>query len=422
MLDISLIRREPERVVAAIRKRGMEIDLQGVLQLDEQRRALIAEGEALKAERNRVNKDIPRLKKEGADIASLLEEMKASGERVKAIDEELRCVDERLHQLLAALPNMPAEDVPAGGKEQNVVKRVYGEKPAFAFTPKNHVDLCTSLQLIDYERGVKMAGSGFWLYTGMGAQIEWALLSYFIAQHTKDGFRFMLPPHILSYESGYAAGQFPKFEEDIFRLAGEGFRFMLPTSETALVNLYRDEIVEEADLPQRLFAYSPCYRSEAGTYRASERGMVRGHQFNKVEMFAFCAPEDSAAIHRQLIDKACSLLEGLELHYRLSQLAAGDCSASMATTWDAEVWMPSMNEYKEVSSISNAHDYQARRGGMRLRRADKRLEYMHTLNGSGLATSRILPAIVEQHQQADGSVTVPKALRPFLGVDRITPP
>ncbi len=279
---------------------------------------------------------------------------------------------------MVALPNLPAEDVAAGGKENNQVVRVYGEKPVFDWEPKNHVDLCTDLGLIDYERGVKMGGNGFWLYTGVGARLEWALLNYFITEHLKDGYTFMLPPHLLTYECGLTAGQFPKFEDDVYRLTEEGFRFLLPTAETALINLYRGDILSEDELPKRLFAYTPCYRREAGAYRASERGMIRGHQFNKVEMFGYTRPDDSDKMLRERIDKACRLVEGLGLHYRLSKLAAGDCSASMATTYDIELWIPSMNEYKECSSVSNARDYQARRGNIRFRRNEtKKLEFVH---------------------------------------------
>ncbi len=424
MLDIARIRKEPETVCAALAKRGAQVDFAPLLKDDQLRRDLIARSEAIKAERNRINKDIPRLKKEGGDVSGLLEQMKKSGEEVKSLDDELRAVDARMQEFLVGLPNIPADDVQPGGKENNQVVSSWGSKPDFAdFTPKNHVDLCTSLKLIDYERGVKMAGSGFWLYTGLGARLEWAMLNYFIQEHIKDGYTFMLPPHLLIYESGYTAGQFPKFEEDVFRLQEEGgMRFLLPTAETALINLYRDEILEEADLPRRLFAYTPCYRREAGAYRASERGMIRGHQFNKIEMFGFTRPEDSAAMLGELIGKASRLVEGLGLHYQLTKLAAGDCSASMATTYDIEVWMPSMNEYKEISSVSNAHDYQARRGSIRYRRAeDKKIDFVHTLNGSGMATSRLLPAIVEQYQQADGSVIVPKVLRDMVGADILTP-
>lgn len=420
MLDINLIRKDPEFVKAALAKREYEVDFTELLQWDARRKEIIAEGETLKAERNRINKEIPRLKKEGADVSAVMAQMKESGEKVKSLDEELRQVEAKIEEFVAALPNLPADDVVAGGKENNQVVKVFGEKPVFNFEAKNHVDLCTSLGLIDYERGVKLAGNGYWLYTDLGAQLEWALLNYFITTHIKDGYTFMLPPHILTYECGYTAGQFPKFKEDVYRVStgDDSFHFLLPTAETALINLYRGEILEEKDLPKRMFAYTPCYRSEAGTYRASERGMIRGHQFNKVEMFGYTRPEDSDAMLKELIGKACALVEGLGLHYRLSKLAAGDCSASMATTYDIELWIPSMNEYKECSSVSNAHEYQARRGNIRFRRADsKKTEYLHTLNGSGLATSRVIPAIVEQYQQADGSVVVPEVLRPFLGVD-----
>ena len=420
MLDINLIRKDPEFVKAALAKREYEVDFTELLQWDARRKEIIAEGEALKAERNRINKEIPRLKKEGADVSAVMAQMKESSEKVKSLDEELRQVEAKIEEFVAALPNLPADDVVAGGKENNQVVKVFGEKPVFNFEAKNHVDLCTSLGLINYERGVKLAGNGYWLYTDLGAQLEWALLNYFITTHIKDGYTFMLPPHILTYECGYTAGQFPKFKEDVYRVStgDDSFHFLLPTAETALINLYRGEILEEKDLPKRMFAYTPCYRSEAGTYRASERGMIRGHQFNKVEMFGYTRPEDSDAMLKELIGKACALVEGLGLHYRLSKLAAGDCSASMATTYDIELWIPSMNEYKECSSVSNAHEYQARRGNIRFRRADsKKTEYLHTLNGSGLATSRVIPAIVEQYQQADGSVVVPEVLRPFLGVD-----
>ena len=418
MLDINLIRKDPEFVKAALAKREYEVDFTELLQWDARRKEIIAEGEALKAERNRINKEIPRLKKEGADVSAVMAQMKESGEKVKSLDEELRQVEAKIEEFVAALPNLPADDVVAGGKENNQVVKVFGEKPVFNFEAKNHVDLCTSLGLIDYERGVKLAGNGYWLYTDLGAQLEWALLNYFITTHIKDGYTFMLPPHILTYECGYTAGQFPKFKEDVYRVStgDDSFHFLLPTAETALINLYRGEILEEKDLPKRMFAYTPCYRSEAGTYRASERGMIRGHQFNKVEMFGYTKPEDSDAMLKELIRKACALVEGLGLHFHLSKLAAGDCSASMATTYDVELWLPSMNEYKECSSVSNARDYQARRGNIRFRRADtKKIEYVHTLNGSGLATSRLIPAIVEQYQQEDGSVVIPEVLRPYMG-------
>ena len=418
MLDIQKIRKNPDEVAAALKKREYDVDFSEFLSLDEKRREIIAEGEKLKAERNTVSREIPKIKREGGDASELLAKMKTVSDTIKKLDDELKSVETKINDFISVLPNLPDPDVAAGGKENNEVISVYGDKPEFDFKFQDHVDLATSLNLIDYERGVKLGGSGFWIYTGAGAKLEWALLNYFITEHIKDGYEFMLPPHMLNYECGYTAGQFPKFGEDVFKL--ENGNFMLPTSETALVNLYRDEILAESDLPKRLFSYTPCYRREAGSYRAEERGMIRGHQFNKVEMFAFTKPEDSDALHKELIKKACNLVEGLGLHYRLSKLAAGDVSASMATTYDIEVYLPSMGIYKEVSSISNARDYQARRGMMRFKReGEKKTEYIHTLNGSGLATSRVLPAILEQFQNEDGSVSVPEPLQAFMGTDKI---
>ncbi|MGI6238103.1 MAG: serine--tRNA ligase [Christensenellales bacterium] len=422
MLDLNLIRANPDAVASALKKRAFDADFTLLLDWDARRRALIMENEALKAERNRMSKEVPVLKKQGLDATDALASLKTLADRIKELDEAQNALEQRIHAYLLNLPNIPADDVPAGGKEANEVVRTYGKKPSFNFEIKNHVDLCVGLKLIDYERGVKMGGNGFWLYTGIGAQLEWALLNFFIAEHIKDGYTFMLPPHMLTYECGLTAGQFPKFEDDVYRVGEDGALFMLPTSETALINLHRGEILSESELPKRLFSYTPCYRREAGSYRASERGMIRGHQFNKVEMFAYARPEESGAMLQELIGKACKLVEKLGLHYQLTKLAAGDCSASMATTYDIELWIPSMNEYKECSSVSNAHEYQARRGNIRFRRADtKKIEYVHTLNGSGLATSRLIPAIVEQYQQADGSVIVPEALRPYCGTEVISP-
>ncbi len=419
MIDIKLIRETPDVIRDGLRKREADPTLvDQILEIDVKRREKIAAVDTLKNERNVTSKQIGVLRKEGKDTTEIQAAMRSLGDRIAELDKEAAALDEQQRAILLSLPNMPAPGVVAGGKEANAVMFVAGDgkPPVFDFEPQNHVDLCTKLGLIDYERGVRMGGNGFWLYRGFGARLEWALLNYFIQEHLKDGFEFILPPHLLTYECGLTAGQFPKFEEDVYRLQEENFRFLLPTAETALVNLYRGEILDEKDLPKKMFAYTPCYRREAGTYRASERGMIRGHQFNKVEMFAYTTPEQSEEMHQLLIRKACRLVEGLGLHYRLSKLAAGDCSASMATTWDVELWIPSMNEYKECSSVSNAMDYQARRGNMRFRRTgEKKTEFMHTLNGSGLATSRLIPAIVEQFQRADGSIGIPEVLQPFLG-------
>ncbi|MDD2579166.1 MAG: serine--tRNA ligase, partial [Eubacteriales bacterium] len=306
--------------------------------------------------------------------------------------------------------------------------RVVGRKPEFSAAPRHHVDLVESLGLIDYTRGAKLGGSGFWVYTGDGARLEWALLNFFISEHLKDGYEMMLPPHILNYQCGYTAGQFPKFKDDVFQLrkddSDEFSHFILPTAETALVNLHRDEVLDAATLPRRYFAYTPCYRKEAGSYRAEERGMIRGHQFNKIEMFQYTLPDQSDAALEELVGKAASLVEKLGLHFQVSKLAAADCAASMMKTYDIEVWIPSMNDYKEVSSASNAGDYQARRGQIKYRSPETgKLEFVHTLNASGLATSRIFPAMLEQLQQPDGSVLIPDVLRPWMdGRDRLGPP
>lgn len=423
MIDINVIRNDKAAVKAALEKRGYDADLDGILKLDEERRAVIGRTEALKAEKNKVSADVPGLKKAGENVEPVFARMRELGNEISANDEKLKAVEEKLRHELLCLPNMPDPDVVAGGKENNEIVKVFGKKPEFDFSIKNHVELCEGLKLIDYERGVKLAGNGSWLYTDRGAIIEWALLNYFIKTHLKDGYKFILPPHMLNYECGLGAGQFPKFEDDVYRIEtaddAASRRFMLPTAETALVNIYRGEILASDELPQKLFAYTPCYRKEAGSYRAEERGMIRGHQFDKVEMVQVTKPEQSKAAFEELVGKACALVEGLGLHYRLSKLAAGDCSASMARTYDIEVWIPSMGIYKEVSSVSNANDYQARRNMTRYRAADGSIGYVHTLNGSGLATSRILPAIVEQFQQKDGSVKVPKVLQEFVGAEVI---
>ncbi|MBE6562824.1 MAG: serine--tRNA ligase [Ruminococcaceae bacterium] len=427
MIDIKLIKENPEDVVARLAAKGKdaENEIKRILELDEERRSLIAETENKKAEQNKQTKLVPQLKKEGKDVTPIFAKMKELGAEVKAGEAKLAEVEAEYNELMLGLPNLPDRDLAPGGKENNEPIRYYGEPHVFDFTPKNHVDLCTSCGLIDYERGVKLSGNGFWIYKGLGARLEWALLNYFIDTHLGDGYELVLVPHMLGYECGLTAGQFPKFKDEVYWLdtaEDERRRFMLPTAETALVSLHRDEILTEADLPKKYISYTPCFRREAGSYRADERGMVRGHQFNKVEMVQYTKPEDSDAAFEELVGKAEALVKGLGFHFRTVKLAAADCSASMARTYDIEIHIPSMDGYKEVSSVSNARDYQARRGMMRFRRNEGgKPEFLHTLNGSGLATSRILPAIVEQNQNADGSVTVPEVLRKYIGVDVIKP-
>ena len=425
MLDIRYIKEKPEEVIARLQKKGKDAkeEIEQILALDTKRRELIAETEAIKAEQNKVNKLIPQYKKEGKDVNAIFAQMKEMGAKTKAIDDQLKEIDVQLTSVMLGLPNLPDDDLLPGGKENNQPLRYFGEPKTFDFEPKNHVDLCTDLGLIDYDRGTKLSGSGFWIYRGMGARLEWALLNYFIDTHLGDGYELILPPHMLEYECGVTAGQFPKFADEVFKIENNTdnrSRYMLPTAEAALASLYRGEILTEADLPKKLVSYTPCFRREAGSYRSDERGMVRGHQFNKVEMFQYTLPEKSDEAFDELVMKAENLVKGLGFHFRTVKLAAEDCSASMARTYDIEINIPSMNGYKEVSSVSNARDYQARRGMIRVKReATGKTEFVHTLNGSGLATSRILPALVEQNQLADGSVVVPEVLRKYLGVDII---
>ena len=421
MLDIKRIKENPEAIKASMRAKEVDCDeaIDRILELDKQRRELISDTETKKAQQNKVSKQIPQLKKAGQDVTPIFQEMTELKNAIAADAEKLDAVEAEYRTLMLSLPNMPDPDLKPGGKENNEPLRYFGEPHKFDFTPKHHVDLCLDLDLIDYDRGTKLAGSGFWIYKGLGARLEWALLNYFIDTHVADGYEFILPPHMLEYQCGETAGQFPKFADEVYKIANptdDRVHYMLPTAEAALASVYRDEILSEKDLPKKFFSYTPCFRREAGSHRADERGMVRGHQFNKVEMFQYTRPEDSDEAFEELVRKAENLVKGLGFHFRTVKLAAGDCSASMARTYDIEIQIPSMNGYKEVSSVSNARDYQARRGNIRFRRESTgKPEFVHTLNGSGLATSRIFPAMVEQNQRADGSVVVPEVLRKYLG-------
>lgn len=427
MLDIKIIRENPEDVKTRLKGKLVDCDasIDRILVLDAARRDLIFKTENSKSEQNKVSKEIPQLKKAGEDTTEIINRMNVLKEEIKLLDNELNQIEDEYTALMLSLPNLPDPDLVFGGKENNAPLRFFGSTRTVDFERKNHVDLCTDLGLIDYPRGAKLAGNGYWIYRGMGARLEWALLNYFIETHQLEGYEFVMVPHMLNYECGLAAGQFPKFKDEVYWLEAEEEqqrRFLLPTAETALVSLHRDEILSEEELPRKYISYTPCFRREAGSYRAEERGMIRGHQFNKVEMFQVTKPEDSDAAFEELVTKAELLVKNLGLKFRTVKLAAGDCSASMSRTYDIEVYIPSMGGYKEVSSVSNARDYQARRGQIRFRREETgKIEYCHTLNGSGLATSRILPAIVEQYQQANGSIEVPKVLKRFMrGKEMIT--
>ncbi|MBO5884607.1 MAG: serine--tRNA ligase, partial [Clostridia bacterium] len=343
MLDINLIVTDTKYVHDALLKKGFDVDFEPLIKMYNNRKALIVKADELKTEKNKLSASVPVVKKQGGDVEAIFAQVKELNQEISKYDEELRQVEKDISDFMDPLPNMPDDDLLPGEKENNKVVKEFGQKPEFNFKAKDHVELCESLGLIDYERGAKICGRGTWIYKGVGAQLEWALLNFFISEHIKDGYEFILPPHILNEESGYTAGQFPKFKQDVFWLEGtQPKKFILPTAETALVNFHRNEILKEEDLPHKMFAYTPCYRNEAGSYRTEERGSVRGYQFNKVEMFQYTTEKTSDEAFEELVNKAAKLVEKLGLHFQISKLAAGDCSHGMARTSDIEVWIPSM--------------------------------------------------------------------------------
>ncbi len=406
MLDIKKIKENKDLIEGSLRKRVGDdnLFLDEIISLDDNRKNVITELENLKAEKNKLSKTKPD--------QETIEKIKDNNINIKKLEEKLDSIEQDLKEKLSSLPNIVADDVPAGGKENNQVIYTFKEKPSFNFKKKDHVELAESLDIIDYKRGVKMSGSGFWVYKGLGAILEWALLSYFIEYHSKNSYIFMIPPFLLNENSAYSSGHLPKFRDDLFWT--EDRLCLNATSEMMLGNYHRDEILKEEDLPLKYTAYSPCFRREAGSYRQEERGMIRGHQFNKIELFQYTKADKSWEAFNQMQEQLVSLLESLGLHFQVSKLAAGDCSSAMAKTVDLEVWIPSMSIYKEVSSISNSLDYQCRRGNVRVKSSDNSNSFPHTLNGSGLATSRLIPAILEQNQEEDGSVIIPEVLRKYF--------
>ncbi|MGW1751429.1 serine--tRNA ligase [Streptomyces sp. NPDC002092] len=409
MLDVTLIRQHPDTVRDALRKRAVDADIPAFLALDAAFHEARTAVERLRGERRRISADIAARRRAGEAAEELRAAAGALADRLTEAEAGLDRLARRHQDFLDALPNLPDDDVVAGGKQNNQVVRAVGAPPAFGFAPKDHVQLAQDLGLVDHRRGAALAGSGYWIYRGDGAALEWALLNHFLDTHRRAGYEFVLPPHLLTREAGYTAGQFPKFADEVFRVDEH---FLLPTAETALANLHRGETLDERVLPLRYVAYTPCYRKESGAHRTADRGTLRGHQFNKVELFQYTRPGDSEAAQLELLARAEELVAGLGLHYRVTKLAAGDTSPAQAKTYDVEVWLPSLGAYAEVSSVSNARDYQARRGAMRYRpTGGGKPAYLHTLNASGLATSRLLPALLEQHQRADGTVAVPEVLR-----------
>ena len=419
MLDINRIVNDTQKVKDALLKRVSEVDLdlEKIVNVYKERKQLQTEYDQQRAEQNKYNEKMSQIEKGSEEFKNLILELKEKSNQVKEVENKLREKETELVHLLDVLPNIPDDDVVGGGKKNNKVVKIFGEKPQFDFEIKDHLQLGEDLGVLDFETAAKMSGANFSMYRGKGAQLEWALINYFIAEHLKDGYEMIIPPHIVNANAAYTAGQLPKFKDDVYWVNEE--QCLIPTAETALTNIYKDEILDEKQLPRKFFAYTPCYRREAGSYRANERGLIRVHQFNKVEMYVFTTEDNSDEILKELVGKAEKLVEGLGLHYNSVQLAAGDCSAPAAKTIDVEVWLPALQQYYEVSSISNARDYQARRGNMRYKGKDGKIRYMNTLNASGLATSRLMVSILETYQQPDGSILVPKVLQKFTGFDRI---
>ena len=424
MLDIKLIRNEPDKVREAMRRRGEDAPIDEVLALDEQRRSLVTEVEQLKARRNQVSEEIARAKRAGQDATEIIAAMREVSDRIKALDDQVRDVEARLEQLLLTIPNIPHESVPYGqSEEDNVEVRRWGEPRQFDFAPKAHWDIGTGLGILDFDRGAKVAGARFAVYRGAGARLERALINFMIDVHTQEhGYTEIWPPFLANTASMTGTGQLPKFAEDMFRCQGEDL-YLIPTAEVPVTNLHRDEILDGDQLPIYYVAYSACFRAEAGAHGRDTRGLIRQHQFNKVELVKFVKPEDSYDELEKLVADAEAILQRLELPYRVTMMCTADVGFAAAKKYDPEVWMPSYGRYVEISSCSNFEDFQARRANIRFRRHPKaKPEFVHTLNGSGLAVGRTVAAILENYQNPDGSVTIPDALRPYMGgMTRIEP-
>ena len=427
MLDFKLVRENTEQVRAAIRRRGSELDLTEFLALDVKRRAAQQELETLRRKRNEVSEEIGRLKKAGKPAEDKVAEMRAEGEAITALENSGREAEEAQRNILLVIPNLPHASVPDGKNEDdNVEIRRWspqgGEPPKFSFEPKPHWDIAEYLDIIDFERAAKIAGARFALYKGMGARLERALINFMLDLHTTEhGYLEVLPPFMVNKKSMTATGQLPKFEEELFKVEN-GAYYLIPTAEVPVTNIHQDEILPEESLPVRYTACTPCFRREAGSYGKDTRGLIRQHQFNKVELVKFAKPEDSYDELEKLTGNAEEVLKRLGLAYRVIALCTGDLGFSAAKTYDIEVWLPSQNKYREISSCSNFEDFQARRGNIRYRpKGGKKTEFVHTLNGSGLAVGRTVVAILENFQQPDGTVIIPEALRKYLGgADRIT--
>lgn len=422
MLDIKIIRENPEKVKAALKTRNADYDeyIDSILEIDEKRRKLSTETDNLKAEQNRVTKQIPIMKKNGENTDAVMAEMKEISEKIKADNAVISELEAKQKDTLLRIPNIPSDTTPVGKDDsENVEIRKWGEPSGFDFEPLAHWDIGKNLNILDPETAAKVTGARFHFYKGLGARLERAVISYFLNTHTENGYTEVLPPYMVNRASMTGTGQLPKFEEDAFKLANNDY-FLIPTAEVPVTNMHRDEIITGDSLPIKYCAYSACFRAEAGSAGRDQRGLIRQHQFNKVELVKFVDPETSFDELEKLTNDAERVLQGLGLPYRVVALSTGDIGFSSAKTYDIEVWMPSYNRYVEISSCSNFMDYQARRAGIRYKKTPKdKAQFVHTLNGSGVAVGRTVAAILENYQNADGSVTIPEALVPFMGTDTI---
>ncbi len=425
MLDIKEIRKDPKAIEQKLKTKSPDVHLHHIMALDERIRGLKADVEELKSKRNASSKEIGLKKQRGENVSSFMEDMGVLSEKITVRDHEIAQIEQELHFALACLPNLPMDDIPVfPGPEDNVCVKEWGEKRSFSFPFKNHVELNEKLKLFDFARGAKISGSGWPLYTNMGARLEWALINFMLDIHRKNGFTQIMPPLLVRPETMFGSAHLPKFESQLFKIKDEDYQlYFIPTSESPLNGLHAGEILDEHQLPLKYTAYTPCFRREAGAAGSQERGLIRTHQFNKVELFCLCKPEDSPNIYQQMLDSAEEVLQGLGLHYRNMLLTTGDMSFAAAKTIDIEVWLPGQNRYYEVSSVSNCTDFQARRSETRYRSKQDKPHFIHTLNGSGLATSRLMVALLENNQQEDGSVLVPKILHRYLGeeITKLTP-
>lgn len=420
MLDIKLLRTEPEKIREALKNRNSDLDITPAIELDAKRRELLGKVEQMKANQNEITKKIPQMKKAGEDTSKIFAEMKELSNEIKELDTEVSAIDEELRAFMLKIPNIPSAKSPIGiDDSENKEIRRWSTPREFDFEAKAHWDIGTDLDILDFDRGAKISGTRFTVYKGLGARLERAVIQYFLNTHTENGYTEIFPPYMVNRASMTGTGQLPKFEEDAFKVANNGY-FLIPTAEVPVTNLHRDEILDGAKLPVKYCAYSACFRAEAGSAGRDTRGLIRQHQFNKVELVKFVDPENSYDELESLTNDAEKLLQGLNIPYRVVCLSTGDLGFSSACTYDIEVWMPSYGRYVEISSCSNFEDYQARRANIRFKKTPKdKAQLVHTLNGSGLAVGRTVAAILENYQNADGTVTVPEALVQYMGTDII---